>query len=214
MLRTPLLLLLTFIVAIMLGIGHKAHRAKAAPALAGSTVLIEDALGHGSGVHIGNGYIVTAAHVTTDNKTMKITDDTGVEQTGKVLWSNKSYDVALLRIEDFKHVKRSKLECAAGMQIGDFIEGVGNPTDLLFVHTWGRVATQPFAHEPWESAFAVDMTVVPGMSGGPVLNRAREVIGVMVGLSIFPLMQSITATGIGYVVPSSVVCSLLAHGAA
>lgn len=57
--------------------------------------------GHGSGVNIGDGYIVTAAHVVGNEKVVRVKGRWPFaifETDAEVLWSNPAYDVALLRI--------------------------------------------------------------------------------------------------------------------
>src|SRR5690606_16649286 len=56
----------------------------------------------GSGVYIGNGVIITAAHVLTDDegnfvKSFKIRSDAGDVQGGEILWANRAYDIAAVR---------------------------------------------------------------------------------------------------------------------
>jgi len=62
---------------------------------AASVVMVSDANGHGSGVYIGNGLVLTAAHVVGDSKTVTLHSDRDLP--GEVLWSNKKYDLALVR---------------------------------------------------------------------------------------------------------------------
>ena len=92
-----------------------------------STVLLSDDSGHGSGVHLGHGFILTAAHVVEDHSEMEVTDSDGHKQTGKVLWANKTYDVALIQVPD-ANLAASPLNCsAAPPRVGDEVVAIGNP---------------------------------------------------------------------------------------
>src|SRR5690554_3199096 len=65
----------------------------------GSVMKLSADKGHGSAVHIGSGYILSAAHVVPDGvkeMTAKLDDDS--EHTAEVLWTNAAHDIALLRL--------------------------------------------------------------------------------------------------------------------
>lgn len=68
--------------------------------LASFSVKIDMDEGHGSGSHIGSGFVLTAAHVV-DGRAPKVVTSAGNRQDAEILWINRQYDVALLRIHDF-----------------------------------------------------------------------------------------------------------------
>lgn len=171
--------------------------------LPGSTVKVVMAAGHGSGVHIGNGYVLTAAHVL-GNGEPKLKLDDGSEQPATVLWQNKGHDVALLRTD--ATMAAAPLSCTA-LYDGQTIIAKGNPSQLEFVSSAGRVVGTPREVGPWKVAVVVDMTIVMGMSGGPTLDAAGRVVGINVGV----LSTRGSLTGFGFIVPGSVVCELLAR---
>ena len=164
----------------------------------------------GSGIYIGNGMVITAAHVVGDSPTAKIKTDTGDEQTGDILWSNKDYDIAAIRVSNPERLIAAPLICRAPI-IGEHVTSDGNPVGLDFVTMNGFVAAPARDFLPkWKSALILDMTVISGMSGGGVLDQFGEVIGITVGAVDphsavgFPAMG-----GMGMAVPSSGVCALI-----
>ena len=50
--------------------------------------------GHGSGFHMGNGHIITAAHVLRGATSVKVKSSGLDVQDAEILWSNDTYDVA------------------------------------------------------------------------------------------------------------------------
>src|SRR5689334_17646010 len=72
----------------------------AAEATATPHIKIIGASGTGSGVAIGNRYILTAGHVATMNDKLTAKDSLGRTHNLTVLWVNTGKDVALLRLDD------------------------------------------------------------------------------------------------------------------
>lgn len=178
--------------------------------LAGSVVYLGDARGHGSGVHLGNGYILTAAHVVRDEATMDVTTDSGVTIKGTVLWSNKAHDVALMRAD--VPARPAPLACREAVP-GEDITIAGNPNDLKFIRTYGRVGGEAREYGPWKRVFVADATIIPGVSGGPTFDARGNVIGVNVGVMLVSAGYGASLARLGYVVPASVVCMLMARSA-
>lgn len=182
---------------------------KAKPA--GSTLKVEmGGGGHGSGVHIGNRFVLTAYHVVTTSDTVTLKADDGSVRSARVLWVNKDFDVALLRYERDENIASSPLVCRDA-RLGETVKAIGSPGTIEFVSTFGKVSGAARKHGPWASVFVFDGTVAPGMSGGPVTDVGGNVIGLTVGLMAIPMGFSAAAMPISYIVPSSVVCDLLAR---
>lgn len=169
--------------------------------------------GHGSGTHIGGGYVITAAHVA-DNGKMTARFRDGPERETVLLWSNKEYDIALLKI-DGEGITAAALDCRTpGM--GERLRFLGNPLLLEWIETTGFVAgsvTDAYG-EAWAEALPVDAAMAGGMSGGGAFDAAGSLVGVNVGIPIQPLgLLDGTATGISFIVPASTICNLLARTA-
>ncbi|WP_176074313.1 S1 family peptidase [Brucella intermedia] len=177
---------------------------------AGFTVKIETESGHGSGFHIGDGFIVTAAHVLKSAKKITIKSDDGDTRDGEILWVNETRDIGLVRVENPYRLKTANLSCRTPAA-NESISAPGNPMGLEFVTSHGHVAGTARQAGFWKSVFVTDMTVVPGQSGGPVVAANGDVVGVTVGVALFPLGFSASLTGFGYAVPALEVCNLLAR---
>lgn len=190
-------------------IGLSSYAIPAAPSVEAAVVKVELPDGHGSGVSIGSGYIVTAAHVTGDAKTVKLRSEGGKAVDGTVLWTNSTYDIALIKTDETAFGS-APLSCSEAKR-GDTITAMGNPLGVEFVSATGRIAGKPRTVKPWESVFVTDMTIVMGMSGGPVFNKDGEVIGITVGVMAATVGFSPSLVGFGFVVDSPSICRLLAR---
>lgn len=159
----------------------------------------------GSGVHIGSGVIITAAHVVEQAMaaaaahqaaTVTVTlDDAGKQGrdvTAHVLWAEPKEDIAAIQIDSVPSelgiaTLDPTTDMAAACGRGDCgdIEVVGQPFGLDFIHTFGRIAgtERAILDSPWQHAVPIDVRVGPGNSGGPVYRAGtHEVEGIVVGM--------------------------------
>jgi S1-C subfamily serine protease len=199
------------------------YPSRARPLLPEALVKIEVGGGHGSGSHLGNGVILTAAHVVTGETTVRVriasacvpfapTPATSCSVTvpAEVLWTNSKFDVAMLRVEDVETFKvhRIGIDCSSP-KLGEAVIAKGFPLDMGRVETRGYIAGETKALGGlWAEGVIVDIAGGAGMSGGPVVNaNTGKVRGIVVGAAgrISPLMVA---------VPSSTVCALVAAGGA
>lgn len=182
-----------------------------APAASPTVKVLRDG-GHGSGVHIGNGFVITSAHVIETEQKLKIKLDDGRTVTATALWSNRPYDVALLKLDEDERVKSAPLTCRK-VEVGEVLVSRGNPGPIEFVQTYGRVAGLPRKVGSIESAFVFDGTVVPGMSGGGVFDARGSVVGINAALMAVPVGFGASLVPVSYIVPSSTICMLMARKA-
>jgi S1-C subfamily serine protease len=181
-------------------------------AFALSTVKVLAGEGHGSGVHTGNRYIVTAAHVVGTRKTVKVKATHGGESEADVLWVNTTHDIALLRARELTGVAVSRLSCNP-VSIGQHIEAIGNPGPLEFVHAFGKVSSGVRTNDHWKEFYIASMVAAPGMSGGPVINERGHVVGILVGVALTQVGWGSSAISLAYIVPGQTVCHLTMRSA-
>lgn len=171
--------------------------------IAPSTVKVVLSSGHGSGVHIGGGFVVTAAHVVAGQKLVAVRTELGEEQRAEVVLLDTIDDLAVIQVKAFDTMGASDIACRAP-RVGEPISVRGNPLGLDFVTAWGRVSGLPRTLAHWRSVMIVDMTVLPGNSGGPVFDADDNVIGIAVGLVVLSGAPTSYAT----VVPAPTLCRL------
>ena len=178
------------------------------PALPGPNVKVMLAQGHGSGVNIGNGYILTAAHVAEDNATLDIKFEDGTTAKAETLWVNKGADIALLRFKDDGHTRSAKLACRTP-QNGEAVIAFGNPVAFENLVFRGYINGNPRDVGPWKGAVPSDLTVLPGMSGGAMYDEKGEVVAINVGTGLVPMGFSASWARIGLSVSGATICGLM-----
>lgn len=161
----------------------------------------------GSGVLItADGYIVTNNHVVDGANTLKVKLYDGRIFEAKIIGTDPTTDVALLKIEgsEFPFLKFGSSDA---LRLGEWVLAIGSPFDLQSTITAGIVSAKARnlgaipSQYSIESFIQTDAAVNPGNSGGALVNTAGELVG------INTLIQSQTGSYIGYsfAVPSSIV---------
>jgi serine protease Do len=138
------------------------------------------AMGTGSGFIVGaDGIVLTNAHVVADSDEVivKLTDQR--EYRAKVLGSDATTDVAVLKI-DAKTLPVVKLGDPARTRVGDWVVAIGTPYGLDNTVTSGIVSakSRSLPGDGVVPFIQTDAAVNPGNSGGPLFNLAGEVIGI------------------------------------
>jgi len=174
----------------------------ARPNISGAALYIQTSTGHGSGVHIGNGYIITAQHVIGADKasTILVKTDDGRILSPEIMWANQDADVALLHVAGDGIAVR-QIECR-DPKVGDIITTYGSPLDLTFQAFTGRISGAIAKQSILGYVQPYDITFAPGMSGGGVIDANGRLVGI----------ARATAGGglaIGLGVPGSTICLLM-----
>lgn len=169
-------------------------------------VTVRHGYSSGSGVHIGGGYILTGDHVIRDGKEIIVEYFGGGQVRAEVLWSNKQYDVALLHVERKRWDAVAPLNCEPNF-VGQRVTAVGNPMGGVFAYTRLEINGAPRKVGPWARAVPVNGAVIPGQSGGGVVNERGETVGIAIGVLSSPYGMA----AFGWIVPAETICMLMAR---
>ncbi|RZF26227.1 PDZ domain-containing protein [Paraburkholderia sp. UYCP14C] len=136
--------------------------------------------GTGSGFIISpDGLILTTAHVVdqADEVTVSLTDRR--EFKGKVLVVDTDSDVAVLQIDAAK-LPTVKLGDSSRVRVGEPVLTIGSPDRFQNTVTTGIVSATSRALPDGSNFpfFETEVAANPDNSGGPLFNRAGEVIGI------------------------------------
>jgi len=136
--------------------------------------------GSGSGFIVSpDGLILTTAHVVdqADEVTVKLTDRR--EFKAKVLAVDIPSDVAVIQIDATK-LPTVKLGDSSRVRVGESVLAVGSPDSFENTVTAGIVSATSRTLEDGSSFpfFQTDLAADPNNSGGPLFNRAGEVVGI------------------------------------
>ncbi len=148
-----------------------------------STVSVETLTGRASGTIVSDdGYIVTSKHVVADAKAVVVglykKGQKHVERkTARIVKSNDVYDLAVLKISLDKPLRALPFGDSRKVKLGEKVFALGNPGAIGFTATEGIVSatnryvgTVPYVQ--------TDSPINIGNSGGPLINRRGELVGI------------------------------------
>jgi S1-C subfamily serine protease len=175
----------------------------------------KDDYGLGSGVIIDDqGHILTSRHVIKDASQIKITFFDGSESGAQVVGEIAEKDIAVLEpTEPPAKIYPAVLGNPGIMHVGDEAYAVGNPFGLYssmsagVISGFDRVFTLPGSGIKIDGMIQIDAAVNPGNSGGPLLNRSGDVIGIVTGI-VNPTDANFFI-GIGFAVPINTALSAM-----
>ena len=167
----------------------------------------EEETGLGSGVVINDrGAVLTSLHVIEKASDIELTFADGTKSGAQVLVEQPENDIAVLGVSQLPELLvPAILGNPNAMRVGDEAFAVGNPFGLYSSMTAGvisgfeRTFQPPDREQRLEGLIQIDAAVNPGNSGGPLLNRNGQVIGIVVGI-VNPTEQEVFV-GVGFAVP-------------
>jgi S1-C subfamily serine protease len=166
----------------------------------------QDDGGLGTGVIVNDtGAILTALHVVTQSTEIDITFADGTQSPAVIVNTQPENDIAVLQAsQPPAQIVPATLGNPNALQVGDEAFVVGNPLGLYSSMSAGVISGLERSFDPpngqeIKHLIQVDAAVNPGNSGGPLLNRAGQVVGIVTAL-INPTKQDVFI-GIGLAVP-------------
>ena len=178
--------------------------------------------GTGTGVIVSeNGYIVTNAHVIYDS-------EYGAEEAQEVsvlLSNDKTYDaeiigydtdldLAVLKIDE-TGLTAAEFGNSDNLQLGESVIAIGNPLgfELMNTVTGGMISgldrNITIADKPM-NLIQTDAAINSGNSGGPLINKYGQVIGINSSkMSSSYSTSGASIEGIGFAIPSNLTASII-----
>jgi S1-C subfamily serine protease len=158
----------------------------------------------GSGVVINaQGAVITALHVVKGGRQIRVRFADGTQSPAHIATSQAASDIAVLSVDKLPQVVVPAV-MGGGAQVGANVFAVGNPLGLEDSLSAGVVSATDRSIRTQDGRtlhdlIQFDAAVNPGNSGGPLLNRDGQVVGIVTGLAN-PSKQGFFV-GIGFAVP-------------
>ena len=163
-------------------------------------------VGSGSGVIIReDGYIVTNNHVIDGATRIEVTLNNNETYPATLVGTDPATDVALLKI-DANGLPIIPFGDSDKLRLGEWVIAIGSPYDLRSTITAGIVSAKgrsmPSNGEfKIESFIQTDAAVNPGNSGGALVDKAGNLVGINTAI----ISQTGSYSGYSFAVPSNIV---------
>ena len=165
--------------------------------------------GSGSGVIIRqDGYIVTNNHVVQGATKVEVTLNNNKVYEAKVIGADPATDVALIKI-DAEGLPIVPFADSDRLRLGEWVLAIGSPLGeelrgtitAGIVSAKGRSMPNTSGEFKIESFIQTDAAVNPGNSGGALVNKAGELVGINTAI----VSQTGAYSGYSFAVPSNIV---------
>jgi serine protease Do len=151
--------------------------------------------GHGSGFLISDNLVMTNHHVVGDSDSVNVKFGNGLELIGKVIASNSGRDVAIVKLSA---VLPNHFALNVNMpKVGSEVFAVGTPLDASLSSTVSKGIVSGIREESSKKFIQSDVNVLPGNSGGPLLDKN----GTVIGMTVSGLFINNAPQGINYFIP-------------
>jgi S1-C subfamily serine protease len=168
--------------------------AKVASQVGPGVVQVRQGRGQGSGVLLDAHSIITNAHVVGHQPAPSITFADGVTRTGRVVATDRLYDLALVEVEAPRAASVS-LAPEDSIVPGKLVVAIGNPYGFGWTVTAGVVSSTERMLGGLDGLIQTDAAINPGNSGGALVDLDGRLVGI-------PTMVLAQGQNIGFAIPS------------
>lgn len=168
-----------------------------------------EAKGSGSGVIIRpDGYIVTNNHVVSGATSINVTLNDNSQYEATVVGTDPATDVAIIKI-DAQNLPALPLGDSDQLRLGEWVLAIGSPLGAQLrgtitagiVSAKGRSMPDGSGEFKIESFIQTDAAVNPGNSGGALVNKRGELVGINTAI----VSQTGSYSGYSFAVPVNIV---------
>ena len=151
-----------------------------------------------------SGLVVTNKHVVDGAIAMHVIFANGDRAPARLLAAAAMLDVAVLKIETDHSLPALKWADSDKLQVGDPVLTIGNPLGLGMSASAGIVSAlnRNLQDTPFDSYIQTDAAINYGNSGGPLIDRDGDAVGM--DTSLYNPEAKGGSIGIGFAIPSNI----------
>lgn len=173
--------------------------------LGGGSMYPRERVGAGSGVIItSDGYIVTNNHVVSGATKIEVTLNDERTYDATLVGADPATDVALIKI-DGRDLPYLEFGNSDDLRLGEWVLAIGSPLELRGTITAGIVSAKGRSMPSYNGEFKIesfiqtDAAVNPGNSGGALVNRKGQLVGINTAI----ISPTGSYSGYSFAIPSN-----------
>ena len=164
-------------------------------------------VGSGSGVIIStDGYIITNNHVVDGADELEVTLNDNRKFDAKLIGTDPATDIALIKV-DAQGLPTIPFGDSDRLRLGEWVLAIGSPYNLRSTITAGIVSAKGRSMPNYDGEFKIesfiqtDAAVNPGNSGGALVDKAGNLVGINTAI----VSQTGAYAGYSFAVPVNIV---------
>lgn len=176
----------------------------------------------GSGVIMSeDGYVITNQHVVDGSNKFTVVMNDGTQYEAELIGEDAKTDLAVLRIEPDEDLQSAEFGNSDKLAVGDRCYAIGSPGGVEYQNTFtggyvSAINRNVTINDRVMTLIQTDAAINPGSSGGALINKYGQVIGITSSKLSSTSMSEASYEGMGFAIPMStveeIVNELIANG--
>lgn len=176
----------------------------------------------GSGVIMSeDGYVITNQHVVDGSNKFTVVMNDGTQYEAELIGEDAKTDLAVLRIDPEGDLQPAEFGDSDKLTVGDRCYAIGSPGGVEYQNTFtggyvSAINRDVTINDRVMTLIQTDAAINPGSSGGALINKYGQVVGITSSKLSSNSMGEASFEGMGFAIPMStveeIVNELIAHG--
>lgn len=176
----------------------------------------------GSGVIMSkDGYVITNQHVVSGGNKFTVVLDDGTQYEAELIGSDEQTDLAVLKVDPKEELTPAEFGESNELSVGDRCYAIGSPGGIEYQNTFtggfvSAINRDVTINDRVMTLIQTDAAINPGSSGGALINKYGQVVGITSSKLSSSSMEEASFEGMGFAIPMStaeeIVNKLIAYG--
>ena len=180
---------------------------KVSPSVVSVISTTAEGTGSGSGVIMSSdGYIITNNHVVEDAQSVSVQLSDGASLDAEIIGTDEQTDLAVIKVTPTTGLTAAEFGDSDELEPGEYAYAIGSPGGVQFANTitGGRISAinrDLTVNDRVMTLIQTDASINNGNSGGALINKYGQVVGITSAKLSGNAFGSATVEGMGFAIP-------------
>ena len=180
---------------------------KVSPSVVSVISTTAEGTGSGSGVIMSkDGYIITNNHVVEDAQSVSVQLSDGTSLDAEIIGTDEQTDLAVIKVTPTTGLTAAEFGDSDELEPGEYAYAIGSPGGVQFANTitGGRISAinrDLTVNDRVMTLIQTDASINNGNSGGALINKYGQVVGITSAKLSGNAFGSATVEGMGFAIP-------------